>query len=333
MKTLKNIFLIAILAAFMFSCSQSRHEKSLSKETAMADSIATSNSLSYSSPPKDENSESDGKKISTSVTGTGYVGSSAAVENKKDTLHKFIRTAEMKFRVKNVAKATYAIEEITSRFDGFVTFTDLSSNIDNITTTAISSDSSLETMHFTVANLMTLRVPNIKLDTTLKTIATLIDYLDYRRIKADDVRLQYLANKITQQRVATHEERVKKAIDTKGKKLNETTRAEESLINKQEQADNAKLSNLSLQDQINYSTITLNIYQRQEIRRWVLPNEKNIDAFEPGFGNQLLDALKFGWKILDVVIVFLARLWGLFLFALIIYILYRKFGHKLRIKR
>ncbi len=305
MKASLTILIIASLAALMFSCSQARHKESNTVENAKSDSVSAS----------------------------GFISSSAAVENTKDTLHKFIRTAEMKFRVGNVAKASYAIEEMTARFGGFVTFTDLSSNIDNMSTTPISADSSLETLHFTVSNLISLRVPNIKLDTTLKTIATLIDYLDYRRIKADDVRLQYLANEITQNRVATHQVRVKTAIETKAKKLIETTRAEESLLNKQEQSDAAKISNLSLQDQINFSTINLSIYQRQEFKRWIIPNEKNIDAYKAGFGTQVLDALKFGWSILEYFIVFLVKLWGLFLFAIIIYILYRKFWHKLGIKR
>jgi len=263
-------------------------------------------------------------------TSNAFISSTAAVENSKDTTHKFIRTADLKFKVKSVIKSTYNIEEITNRQGGFVTYTNLTSNIDHVTSTAVSADSSLETTYYTVSNSITLRVPNVKLDTTLKEISKNIDYLDYRIIKADDVALQILSNNLTQKRSAKNEQRLTNAIDNRGKKLNETTVAEEVLLSKQEQSDNAKVSNLFLMDQINFSTINLSIYQRQTIKRELISNDKNIDEFEAGFGSKILEALKFGWDILEAFLVFLIKLWGLFLFGIVAYVLYRKFGHKLK---
>ena len=80
--------------------------------------------------------------LSDSVTAKS-VSSSAAVENGKDTTHKFVRTADLKFKVKSVIKSTYDIEDITNQQGGFVTYTKLTSNINNVSTTAISTDSSL----------------------------------------------------------------------------------------------------------------------------------------------------------------------------------------------
>ncbi len=120
----------------------------------------------------------------------GNISSSAAVVNSKDTTHRFIRTADLKFKVKSVVKATYTIEDIVARQGGFVTYTNLGSQINYSTTTAISADSSLVTNWYTVTNTLVLRVPNVKLDTTLKLIGRTIDFLDYRVIKAEDVALQ-----------------------------------------------------------------------------------------------------------------------------------------------
>lgn len=259
-----------------------------------------------------------------------FISSSAALENNKDSTRKFIRTAEMKFKVKSVIKSTYIIEELTNRQNGFVTYTNLTSDINYVSTTPVSADSSLETTYFTVKNDIILRIPNTKLDTTLKEISKNIDFLDYRIIKADDVALQILANNLTQKRSLKNEERLANAIDNKGKKLKEMTFAEEVLLSKQEQADNAKISNLSLSDQINFSTITLYIYQRQTIKRELISNDKNIDAFEPSFGHKLLESIKFGWNILEAFIVFLVKLWGLFLFFVIAFFIFKKYKHKLK---
>lgn len=261
-------------------------------------------------------------------TSNAFISSSAAVENNKDSSRRFVRTADLKFKVKNVIKSTYDIEHITSRQGGFVTYTNLASSINNVTTTPVSADSSLETTWYTVTNAITVRVPNTNLDTALKEICGNIDYLDYRVIKAEDVALQILSNSLTQKRSAKNEERLTNAINNRGKKLNETTIAKEILLSKQEQADNAKIANLSLADQISFSTINLIIYQRETIKRELISNDKNIDAYEPGLGSKLLDALRHGWDILETFIVFLANLWALLLLAILAYFLYKMYGHK-----
>jgi hypothetical protein len=279
------------------------------------------------SGPRREAAEGGG--IADSIS-NAFISSSAAVENEKDSTRRFIRTAELKFKVKSVIKSTYDIENITNRQGGFVTHTNLTSDINNVSTIAVSADSTLETTYYTVTNSIKIRVPNTKLDTTLREISKNIDYLDYRIIKAEDVALQILSNNLTQKRSTKNQERLTNAIDKKGKKLNETTNAEELLLDKQEQSDNAKISNLSLTDQIKFSTINISIYQRQTFKRELIFNDKNVDAYEPSFGNKVLESLKFGWDILEAFLVFLTKLWGLFLFAILVYILYKRYGHKLK---
>ena len=280
------------------------------------------------SPGNESRSENVQDEVMMDSTGNEFFSSSAAVENGKDSSRKFIRTADLKFKVKSVVNATYAIENITNELGGFVTFTELNSHIDNTTTTAVSADSSLETTYFTVVNQIVLRVPNTQLDTTLKSIANLIDYLDYRIIKADDVALNILANKLTQERSKKNEKRLTDAIDNRGKKLKETTTAEELLLRKQEQADNAKISNLSLNDQVNFSTVSLLIYQRQAIKRELISNYKNIDEYTPGFGNRILGALRSGWEIVQNIIIFITQIWGLILLAIVIFILFKRYNKK-----
>ena len=276
------------------------------------------------------NGKHDFMMVNADSTAVQSVSSSAAVENGKDSTSKFVRTAELKFKVNSVIKATYDIEDITNHQDGFVTYTNLTSNINNVTTTPISADSALETTTYVVTNTIILRVPNTKLDTTLKEISRNIEYLDYRIIKAEDVALKILSNNLTQKRAAKNEERLTNAIDNRGRKLNETTAAEEVLVNKQEQADNAKISNLTLKDQVNFSTINISIYQRQTIKRELISNDKNITAYEPGLGSKLVESFKYGWEMVEGFIVFLTKIWGLFLFAVVVYFLYKKYGNKLR---
>ncbi len=279
--------------------------------------------LLYSCAPASRDKQEQASATVADSTGNAFISSSAAVEDGRDSTRKFIRTAGMKFRVKSVISSTYDIEAITARRGGFVTYSGLNTNVDNITTTAVSPDSLLETTYFTVSATITLRVPNTLLDTTLKEIAANIEFLDYRIIKADDVALLMLSNNLAQKRAARAEERLTRAIDEKGKKLNETTRAEDLLLSRQDMADQARLSNLSLTDQVNFSIVNLIIYQRQSIKRELVASYKDITAYEPGFGKKMAHALHTGWKVLEYIILFLANLWAIFLFALAIYLLYR----------
>jgi hypothetical protein len=298
MKQLRIILSIVLIILFM-GCTS----KSYMGEAPKSDSVAMTEAL----PP---------------------VSSSAAVEQHKDSTRKFVRTAELKFKVKSVVKSTYDIEDITVRQGGFVTLTDLRSNIDKMETTHLSADSLLETTSYTVVNTLTLRVPTNRLDTTLKAIAKNIDYLDYRVIKADDVALQILTNNLTLKRSANNEKRLTNAIDERGKKLNETTNAEELLLSKQEQSDNAKIANLSLSDQLRYSTINLSIYQRPAVKREVIANNKKIAEYEPGFFSQIWDSIKFGWSMIAAVIAFLFQLWAFALLGIIVYVIYKKLWPK-----
>jgi hypothetical protein len=258
---------------------------------------------------------------------TSVVSSSAAVENKNSN-RKFVRTADVKFKVQNVAKSTYAIEDATTKFGGFVTYTNLQSNIHNEDRTKVSQDSTLVTTKYKVDNNITIRVPNTKMDTVIKTIAKQIHFLDYRIIKADDVSLQMLSNELAQKRSNSSEKRLENAIDSKGKKLNQVVKAEETLDAKKEQNDASKLQNLSLQDQVNFSTLTLNIYQDESIKQEMVVNEKSINAYRPNIGLQIWDSVKTGWFMLENIISFVVVLWPFVLIGFLGFFGYKKFLKK-----
>lgn len=249
------------------------------------------------------------------------VSSSAAVQ--KDDGRKIIRTADIKFKTKNVAKSTYAIENAVSKFGGFVTFTDLNSQIIEKSEVKIAQDSILEITKYTVLNDMTIRVPNTKLDTVIKIIAKEIDFLDSRQIKADDVSLQILANQLAQVRKNAHATRLENAIDTKGKKVTEISNAEEDLEAKKQENDEKKLDNLSLKDKVDFSTLSLQLYQNESIKKDIKPSEK---MFRQGFGLKIVDGLQFGWYLIEDIITFIIQFWSLIVLSLLGFILYKKYS-------
>jgi hypothetical protein len=314
---LHRFFYIAFLSALLFSCKQKPSEPSFN-EASSSEESATSESATT-----DE--ASDTKDVATSdAKSTAKMASSSAAVVDKNSNRKFIRTADLKFKVTDVATSTYAFENTVTKMGGFVASTELKSTIINTSSAQVSNDSIVETTRFIVENNMVIRIPNILLDSTIKVIAKQIDFLDYRIIKADDVSLQLLSNQLSQRRNQLNQTRVEDAIRNRGRKLGETLDAEDRLYNSQTQSDEAKLSTLSMNDQINFSTIALAFYQKESIKTEKLANPDN-EKYRTGFGVQLSKGLKNGWYILEAIIVFLVNIWTLIALAGILWFVWKKF--------
>ncbi len=288
----KVIFLsmAAIVAVFVMSCApkNSNLADRMDATTQMSDSVA--------------------------VEG---ISSSAAVATESDTARKFIRTADLKFKVKEVIKATYIIEDIVRDNGGFVTETNLTSSAENEDRKRISDDSVLLVTRYTIRNYITIRVPNTLLDTTLKQIAPIIEYLDYRNIKATDVGLDVLSNRLAVMRSRRHNQRVEPTLNG-NQKSDERVKASESLMNSEEKADQAAIANLTLADKINFSTINLEIYQNASTKYSLVGDARNYDSFRPGFGQQMAEAFRDGFQLFKTFLLLLIRLWWLLLIALVI---------------
>jgi len=298
--------IVAIIALLMWSCSQNRHKESLEmSDVAMEMSASVEEkSISEDLNPSPET----------------YISSSAALENPNDTMRKMIRTANIKFKVKDVIKATYNIENIVVKHNGFVENTNLTSQINYIKETPVKEDSILLTTYYSVNNTLVLRVPNIQLDTTLKEIAKFVEFMDYRIINARDVTLDLLSKRLEQNRLARYDSRMTNAIDNKGKRLNDVSDAENNLLHKQAQADEAKLANLQILDKIKYSTITLSLYQNQSIKYELIAKEKTIKPYSTPFSTRCMDALKFGWTIIVEFFMFLINIWSIILIAILVFL-------------
>jgi len=247
------------------------------------------------------------------------LSSSAARIGKADSTHTFIRTADIKFKVKDVTRATYKIEDIVGAHDGFVSFTNLASNVLYTNRTKINEDSILESTHYRVDNSITIRVPSTQLDSVLRALAPLMDFLDHRTIKADNIRFELIANQMAEARLKKYNERLTTAIDKRGKKLNETSNAEDNLLTRQESSDKAQLQSMELMEQVEYSTVTLYIYQPETINYSLSAVEKTPAIYEPSFGSRLTTAAKMGWYVLKEIIIFLVQMWGIILLGFGIY--------------
>ena len=228
---------------------------------------------------------------------------------KADSNRTFVRTADLSFKVKDVKTATFDIERIVNEHRGYVTSSVLESDVSYKTSTRVSKDSMLDIINYKVHNNIILRIPNTELDKTLTEIAGLIDYLDYRKIKAEDVTKNFQAAKLSENRFVNHKKRVEKTIDVKGKKLDQMAEAENDLLVKQELADNSKINTMELAHDVSYSTVSINIYQKEITKKEAYAYTLPAEPYTPNFGSKFLTSLSDGAAIFGEIILFFVKLW------------------------
>jgi hypothetical protein len=313
MKTISKIYLLGLVIALTQACGRAEYK-----------SAKEDNAVESTAPVELEKAKEDGAagnvafknnakgNEQTDTLKMNYVPSFAARLGKIDSIKKFIRTADIKFKVKNVENSTYKIEDIIHHFDGFVTSTNLNCRINYTESHRVKEDSMLERKHFTVENSITFRVPKSLLDTTLKQIVSQIDFLDHRIISAEDITFEEIKNKMHQKRFGRYQDRITKATD-KSNKTSAVVNAEDGLYEKQGEADESALNDMIRNDKVEYSTVTMYIYQDEKIRDEVVFSQPNFESYKPGFATEFVSSLKFGWTIVEQLFLLLVKLWPLIL--------------------
>jgi hypothetical protein len=324
-KFVKLSLVISASFVLLWSCAQNDKYAADPNSSTATDAAMTSESAPSSAMMA---ADTVGGYFNTSGGDTKDMMSSSAALPSADTSHQFIRNADVRFRVKDVRTSTFSIEKITAKYEGYVASTHLNSRIDQVKSTPISEDSTLETTYYTVENNLTLRMPTIHLDSALRTMGNLVEYLDYRNITVTDVTLQTLANRLAARRLAISQGRLAHNVDTDDGKLRDKTATEEVIFARQTAADETLLANLQLKDQIKLSTVNVQIYQRQAVRREMIANDKNIDAYQPGFGHDLGQALEAGWNLLKALVIGMLNIWPVMIILITAAILLRRFLRK-----
>lgn len=342
---MKNVLLTLCLLVFIIACSkQSKERPVISKPSQDAASPTESVQGTYEKKmdikepesllkPNDEKTEltnqlsKPDKKPSLFSNNEDILASDPYLPKRK-----IIRTADLRFRVNNTEKATYNVENITKRFDGFVTETQLNSHIAEQTQTPISTDSVMEITKYEIENTMTLRVKNSHLDTVLAEITRIYAFLDHRHVRANDVTVDYMMDALKAKIRIQSARRIQNASDVKGKRLDDIVSAEQTTVEMNDGAIESEGANMKKDFDVQYSTVTLAMYQDVMIRKAVKVNP-SVFAHAPSIWYRLSDAFRGGWSFLLDLMVGLVAVWPVFLLGGLGYWGYRRLKGNLKISQ
>lgn len=269
--------------------------------------------------------EADAESAFNSVDTTSIIpDNSNLTKNEVLKNKKFIRTAESKFRVKDVKQTTQRIHDLTNKYGGYVSSMSLRSEPSASKKIQISADSLIEVEEFIVRNDLTIRVPNQQLDSLLRGVFKMVDYWDNCELRTDDASLLLLGNSLKIKRLESFSDRDKTNIDKKKGNITIASEAEKEVLTYENQADNYKVDQQSIEDRVNFSVVNLQIYQAESIQKTAIPNIKNIEPYRPNIFLQVGDSLKDGWLVLEDVLVFLMKFWPLWAVGGVVYYFVRR---------
>lgn len=237
-------------------------------------------------------------------------GTSVTVVSSLDSTRKFVRTAEVKFRVHHVLSATLQLEDVALRNRGFVTVSNLRTEVEYRNEQPISRDSAVETTRFSVHSHLVLRVPYRQLDTTLRAMNRLAEFLDYRHVRAEDVALKMLEDQLLQLRQSAYQQSVNAAAQA-GKPATQLEAADRGLSSRAA-ADQSRIERLKLDDAVQYSTVEVEIYQPAQLQQRMVANTE-IRPVERGFWASIGDGLVSGAVLLRMLVIALAHSWSIIL--------------------
>lgn len=293
------------------------------KKQMIAVSVLTFTILVSSCNKKAEESPNEEKVSAIMLDNAAVSSDKNEISKNLDTPRKFIQTADINFKVKNVHQSTQNIENTVKKLGGFVILSDLQSNAYDTNETKISNDSILKTTKYAVTNAIQVRVPNYNLDAFINSLSKEIQFLEHRTIKADEAQFALLAERLAQKRNHEKTNRLVKATDAKGKKLNDIQNSEEAIEQSKQQTDESYVNQLKLNDQIDFSTVTLAIHQNDQYYYEKVVNNENIADFRPHLGILIWDSIKQGWYILENLLLIFIRIWPLVILGVLGFMWYR----------
>jgi biopolymer transport protein ExbD len=319
-----RLLLLFVIAAQM-AC-QNQNEPSRVKA---APSTSEGRQATPPPPPSEEKLDSDGKldpKNEQQELEEWSFSSAVARIGSVDSIKKLVRSADLKFKVENVPASTEKIEEIGLRMGGFILRSNLRTDLHHVLVDPLNADSCLERSQYSIANDLVIRVPALRLDSTLRLIGRLAIFWDKRDITAEEVDLTMLATQLRRKREQAYQAELRA---TPKRNSTAANNAATLGLNSKERADDSHLENLKLEDRVRYSTVSVHIYSAPQIAQDIVANAQ-IKKLKPAFWAATLNAIGKGADILRAIFLALLSSWGLILAAALTYFVARPFVHKFK---
>ncbi|WP_316835760.1 DUF4349 domain-containing protein [Pedobacter nutrimenti] len=243
-------------------------------------------------------------------------------ESSADTVasDKIIKTADMRFRVKDVQEVKEKLSHSIKEEGGMVVEFTVQSNIMRTEKAKYSTDSLLELTSYRKEGQVVAKVPSDKLDDFTNKVVKMAVFVDQQSLKLDDQSTNYLSNALKNKNRVEAVQQLNKHANKKSNNVETALEIKDDYVDK-------KIQNQLIDSRVKYSTITLNFYQDNTVQRLVVGNDDLYD-YRPAFLNRFWLGIQNGWVIFKEFILILTNLWVLILLAGAGYFVFRHYRRK-----
>jgi len=233
---------------------------------------------------------------------------------------KIIKTADMRFRVKDVQQTKEQLSKALKAEGGTIAEFSIESSIQEMDKVKQSTDSLREITAYRTEGYLVAKIPSDKLDDFTNKIAKMAVFVNSSSMKMDDQSISYLANQLKAQNRVEAIDKINKVATRKSANI-------ESSLNIKDDFIDRKIENMRIDQSVKYSTISLNFYQDNTVKTLIVAND-NLYDYRPGFANRLWLSLVNGWTIFKEIILAIANLWLVILVGISSFLLIRYFVRK-----
>ena len=224
---------------------------------------------------------------------------------------KIIKTADMRFRVKDVQDAKEKLSSVVKSQGGTVAEFAINSYIHETTKVRYSIDSLKEITSYKKEGLLVAKIPSEKLDEFTNSVAKMALFVDNQAMKMDDQSIAYLSNKLKAQNRTEAINTINQTAKRKGNNVETSLYIKDDFIDK-------KIENMNIDQRVKYSTITLNFYQYNTVKTLIVGND-NLSDYKPGFFKRLGLNMMDGWKYFKELILAVSHLWMFFVIGFVVF--------------
>jgi len=254
--------------------------------------------------------------------GSSSSADSIKVDSALATGPKLVKTAGINFKVKNVEQTLHKITTLTEGFGGMAVHEQIGALPERTENVKLSYDSVMRITSFSTQAAITVKVPSVKLEKFMDSVATMGIYVTDRSLDITDKSLDYLSAQLklkSRTELVEQQKKGKVVIKDPAKVLD----LKDDMIDEQ-------IGNRQLDMAVKYSTINLNFYENNTIKKEIMAND-DPSAYRLPFFKRIGMAVENGCSLFADFIVFVANMWMFILAGIILWIAARYYkSRKLR---
>ncbi|HZY39536.1 MAG TPA: DUF4349 domain-containing protein [Mucilaginibacter sp.] len=232
---------------------------------------------------------------------------------------KLVKTARMRFKVKDVRQTSNQIADLTDNCDGTVMYHTINSIAGDSTTIRKTDDSLLKITIFNTTADMTVRIPSAKVESFVTQVAQMGLVVNSLKFEINDKTFDYLST-----RLKLKNQKDRADIGANG---GANLKDPDNLLSYKNHMVDQQISNLKTDDSVKNAVIALSFYEGNVVHKELIANP-DLSAYNLPLSTRLGTSIKNGWSVFVEIMVELANFWVLAPVAGMIWLVVRYYNKR-----